>query len=97
MPQASDSAAKKIEKLTRAVNRRKQAFGKLRAGNPSAVSERHMRKLVKRAQRQRQKLLANQARHGVQKPTEAKPEGAEGTEGEPAPTEAPPAAEPQGS
>ena len=67
---AAAAAAGKIEKLTRAVNRRKQAFEKLKAGKPSAVGERRMRKLVKRAQRRKGKFLADQARRAGKKPAE---------------------------
>ncbi|MHC4201589.1 MAG: hypothetical protein ACYSU0_16510 [Planctomycetota bacterium] len=68
---AAAVAAGKIEELTRVANRRKQAFEKLKAGKPSAVGERRMRKLLKRAQRRKDKFLADQARRAGKKPAEA--------------------------
>ena len=68
---AAAAAAGKIERLTRDVNRREQAFEKLKAGRPSAVGERRMRKLVKRAQRRKGKFLTDQARRAGKKPAEA--------------------------
>ena len=68
---AAAAAAGKVEELTRVANRREQAFEKLKAGKPSAVGERRMRKLVKRAQRRKDKFLADQARRAGKKPAEA--------------------------
>jgi hypothetical protein len=68
---AAAAAAEEIEKLTRAVNRRKQALGKLKAGGPSGVSERSCSKLLRRAQRRKRKFLADQARRAGKKPAEA--------------------------
>ena len=60
MAETSKATEKKLEKLGRAVNRRKQALQKLKAGSSSALSERRTRKLVKRAQRRSRKLLPAQ-------------------------------------
>ncbi len=60
--------AKKLEKTSRAANRRKDALKKLRNGRPSAVGERQLRKLVKQAQRRKKKFEKDLERHAVKKP-----------------------------
>ena len=69
MSETSTRAAKKLETLSRAVNRRKGALQKLRGGRPSAVGERQLRKLVKQAQRRKRKLEKDLDRHAVKKPS----------------------------
>ena len=78
MGEINSAVGKKIEKLTRAVNRRREALGRLKAGGACAVSERRCSKLLKQAQRRRRKLL-DRARRSAKSPARA-----EGGEGEPA-------------
>ncbi|MHC4250704.1 MAG: hypothetical protein ACYS9X_16375 [Planctomycetota bacterium] len=79
MSETSTKAEKKLETLSRAVNRRRDALQKLRGGRPSAVSERQLRKLVKQAQRRKSKLEKDLGRHAVKKPS-APPEAPAATE-----------------
>lgn len=71
MSSTDTKAAKKLEKVSRAANRRKGALDKLKAGRPSAVGERQLRKLVKQAQRRKKKFAAELERHAVKKPSAA--------------------------
>ena len=61
-----------LEKLSRALNRRKGALEKLRNGRPSAVNEKRLKKLLKQAQRRKRKIEADLARRA----------GGKGAEGE---------------
>jgi len=54
----------KLEKVSKAVNRRKTALQKLKKGEkPGTVPERKLKKLLKQAQRRKKKILTQQARH----------------------------------
>ena len=88
MSNTDTKAAKKLEKVSRAANRRKGALDKLKAGRPSAVDERNLRKLVKQAQRRKKKFAAELERHAVKKPSAA-PEAAEAPAAEAPAAEAP--------
>ncbi|MHC5054065.1 MAG: hypothetical protein ACYTKD_05030 [Planctomycetota bacterium] len=90
MSETSTRAAKKLETLSRAVNRRRGALQKLRGGRPSGVDERHLRKLVKQAQRRKKKLEKDLERHAVKKPSAP----AEAPAAEPPAAEAPAAEAP---
>jgi len=67
MAETSTKAEKKLKTITTAVNRRKGALQKLRNGRPSAVDERHLRRLIKQAQRKKKKLEKSIGRHAVKK------------------------------
>jgi len=67
MAETSTKTGKKLKTVSTAVNRRKGALQKLRNGRPSAVDERHLRKLIKQAQRRKKKLEKNVERHAVKK------------------------------
>ena len=72
MAETSKKVGDRIQKLSRAVNRRKDALQKLSSGAPSAVGERRLRKLTKQAQRRKRKIELDLARRA----------GSEGAEGE---------------
>ncbi len=80
MAKTASTLDAKVAELTTAVNRRKQAIEKIGAGKSSAVDVRHVRKLLKQAQRRRRKLVAEQARRGVAKPAEGDAPAPEVTE-----------------
>jgi hypothetical protein len=54
----------KLEKVSKAVNRRKTALQKLKKGEkPGTITERKLKKLLKQAQRRKKKILTQQAKH----------------------------------
>ena len=62
MAETSSKVEDGLERLSRAVNRRRGALKKLSSGAPSAVDERRLRKLVKQAQRRKRKIEGDLAR-----------------------------------
>jgi len=66
---------KKLKTVSTAANRRKGALQKLKGGRPSAVDERHLRRLIKQAQRRKKKLEKSIERHAVKKSGEAETAG----------------------
>lgn len=72
MVETSKPVEKRLERLSKAVDRRKAALGRLRGGGEKAgaVGERKLRKLLKRVQRRAKKLLADQARRAGGKTVE---------------------------
>ena len=71
MAETITKVEKKLKTVSTAVNRRKGALQKLKSGRPSAVDERHLRRLIKQAQRRKKKLEKSVERHAVKKPSVA--------------------------
>jgi hypothetical protein len=71
MAETGTKTEKKLATATRAANRRKGALEKIHNGRPSVVSEKHLRKLVKQAQRRKTKFAKELERHAVKKPVVA--------------------------
>ena len=91
MAETDTKMEKKLATASRAANRRKGALEKIHNGRPSVVSEKHLRKLVKQAQRRKNKFAKELERHAVKKPAvaEAPAEAAAETAAETAPETAP--------
>ncbi len=68
MAETGTKMEKKLATVTRAANRRKGALKKIHNGRSSVVSEKHLRKLVKQAQRRKNKFAKDLERHAVKKP-----------------------------